>query len=335
MSIPNPTAGPTPATFVIRQPVDLIAIAPVVLGFRPAESVVLETFGGRDGPFHARADLAHDPDDQEALADQLTVAALRNDAAQAAVVVFSEDLAAARRQGAILCNSLCASGIDVIDVLCADGAEFHGIEPGAGAGTPYDLDSHPFMAQHVFGGALVHDSRSGLSDSLDGADEADRVAVAQAAADVDPDALGPDAVRAEALWMQGRIRRFRRTRGPLTPVDAGRMLALCGRNALRDVAWAELAREHGDAHVELWRDLVRRAPGRLRGRAAGLLAFAAWLHGDGALAWCAVERATAAAGARDDLAELTATALMEARPPGTWQRFCAEVLSGEAPFGDG
>ena len=44
-------------------------------------------------------------------------------------------------------------------------------------------------------------------------------------------------------------------------------------------------------HVDLWRDVVRRAPAELRAAPAALLGFAAWLSGHGALAWCAVELA--------------------------------------------
>ena len=44
-------------------------------------------------------------------------------------------------------------------------------------------------------------------------------------------------------------------------------------------------------HVELWTDLLRRAPDDLAGAARPRCsAFAAWLAGHGALAWCAVDR---------------------------------------------
>jgi hypothetical protein len=62
---------------------------------------------------------------------------------------------------------------------------------------------------------------------------------------------------------------------------------------------------------------VRQSPEHLVAPAAGLLAFAAWLSGDGALAWCAVERSL---GADPDhtLAKLVARALEEAIPPTEW-----------------
>ena len=58
----------------------------------------------------------------------------------------------------------------------------------------------------------------------------------------------------------------------------------------RDVAWAEITRETSEPHVDLWRELVRRSPRDLLPGASSLLAFAAWQHGDGALAWCAIDR---------------------------------------------
>ena len=56
---------------------------------------------------------------------------------------------------------------------------------------------------------------------------------------------------------------------------------------------------------------------RIEEGAAGLLAFAAWLSGDGALAWCAVERCLAA-DPDHTLAHLVARALEQAVPPSEW-----------------
>jgi len=319
-------------SLVIRQPVDLIALAPVVLGFRPEESLVLETFGGARGSFHARGDLPRGHADQDGLAEQLAAAAVRNEAVQAAVVVFSDNLVRARRAGRALRDRLREAGIEVIDVLCADGSRFYGLNGrGSAAGTAYDLDAHPFTVEHVFSGSVVHESRAELAATLIGGDEEDRAAVERAAGAVDVRGLSREEKSADALWIQGRIRRFRRTGAPLTAVEAGRLLALCHDDDLHDVAWAEMVREHGDAHVRLWSDLVRRAPEDTVARAAGLLAFAAWLHGDGALAWCAVERARAVPG-DNDLAEDVAVALMEALPPTSWEPFAVESLGASGPF---
>ena len=241
--------------------------------------------------------------------------------------MFSAHVDRARRQGRVLRDLLRGAGVEVIDVVCADGSRFHRLNGAKGSpGSPYDLAAHPFTVQHVFDGAVVHPTRAELARTLVGTDGPDREEVAAAAGRFTDPARSPEALRAEALWIQGRVRRFRRTRGTLSTLDAGRLLGLCRCDDLCEVAWAEMERGHGDAHVELWRDLVRRAPMDLVGRAAGLLAFAAWLHGDGALAWCAIERAREAGGP-DDVAEEVAKALSEALSPDGWRRFVPSVLA--------
>jgi hypothetical protein len=99
---------------------------------------------------------------------------------------------------------------------------------------------------------------------------------------------------------------------------AARVLRAVAHQDLRDLVWCEMTRDSAPDHVVLWRDLVRRAPEPLAGPAAGVLAFAAWLAGDGALAWCAVERSLAA-DPDVVLARLVAQALESATPPSYWR----------------
>jgi hypothetical protein len=121
----------------------------------------------------------------------------------------------------------------------------------------------------------------------------------------------------EARWVQRTVRRHVRTSTTLSAEDAGRMLALTSVELLRDVAWAEMSRAHASGHVELWRDLVRRCPPPLLPAAASLLAFAAWLHGDGALAWCALDRCHEVDPGYS-MAECVALLLEGAVPPTSW-----------------
>lgn len=44
------------------------------------------------------------------------------------------------------------------------------------------------------------------------------------------------------------------------------------------------------SHIALWSDLTRRAPDSLRAAPATMLAFASWLKGNCALAWCALDQ---------------------------------------------
>src|SRR5437764_85511 len=69
-----------------------------------------------------------------------------------------------------------------------------------------------------------------------------------------------------------------------------------------------------DPHVDLWRDVVRRARPDLAAPAAALLGFTAWRAGDGTLAWFAVQRALSE-DPEYSLAHLMAEALLRALPP--------------------
>jgi hypothetical protein len=72
-----------------------------------------------------------------------------------------------------------------------------------------------------------------------------------------------------------------------------RLLAAVGRPGPRAAVQALVTRAGAPAHVGFWTDVVRRAPDDLLATPAALLAFAAWLAGHGALAWCAVDRCRA------------------------------------------
>ena len=72
------------------------------------------------------------------------------------------------------------------------------------------------------------------------------------------------------------------------------------------------------AHVDFWADVLRRTPDPLAAAPAALLAFAAWQAGDGALAWCALDRCTEVEPDYS-LARLIARALTDAISPDTWE----------------
>jgi hypothetical protein len=83
------------------------------------------------------------------------------------------------------------------------------------------------------------------------------------------------------------------------------------------VAWAEISRAEATRHVDLWRDLVRRCPLDLLPGPSCLLAFAAWLAGQGALAWCALDRCFEV-DPDYSMADCVAQLLASAVPPSVW-----------------
>ncbi len=332
------TSSTTPAgpTYVARGPVDLIALVPFVLGFHPTESVVLLTFGSPHGAFHARVDLPCTDRGRDEVVSTLCAAVTTNRARSVVVLVFSSDHAAARRISAELVPALLRADAEVIDAVRADGRRWWCVGPGeppeAGPGHPYDLSTHPFTAEQVLEGRAAFTDRESLAASLLPARTAvalaDRGEVARAA-DLVADALlaGPHAAGSSAQWLLAQITR---STGPgpepSSAADAARLGLLVQVAEMRDVVGTTLARDTAPTQVALWRDLLVRMPDELVPGVAAVLALAAWLAGDGALAWCAIERCEQcapddASGARAGLglARDVARRLQGAHPPSAWR----------------
>jgi hypothetical protein len=204
------------------------------------------------------------------------------------------------------------------------------------------VSAHPLMAQTVLDGRAVLASRQALADTLVGTDADRRARVAELGeevvrrlAGVFEEPLGPGTGRhhlgLEGRWVRHRVCRFLEDGGRLDDHDVARLAVLISVSVeVRDVAWAEMDHENARRHVDLWRDVVRQVPAHVRAAPAALLGFAAWLSGDGALAWCAVECADAAEpGYR--LATLLSDLLVGAVPPSAWQPFPREQLALFAP----
>jgi len=307
--------------FIAREPVDLIAVAPFLLGFHPHDSVVLLTLGAAE-TFHARVDLPLDPDEQAAVVDMLAEVLSRHGVRRVALLLYTEEawVAATFHDAAVA--RLLADGVELIAVLRVGCDRFHDAGDVDDPGTPYDVRTHRFTAEQVLEGTVVHHDRDELAATLEPVDPADARAVAEEAERVAAELSGaPGGARIDlaphARWVQEVIRRHVRTGSPLAVPDAARLVLLVGLIEVRDVAWAEMSRPTAPAHVELWRDLVRRCPRDLLPATASLLAFAAWLSGHGALAWCAIDRCTAV-DPDYSMADCVGDLLEGAVPPSVW-----------------
>lgn len=347
-------------TFTARRPVDLVAAVPYLLGFHPEDSVVLMTFGPGE-TFHARVDLPVDEDAQAAVAEMLSGVVVQHGIERVAVLVYTEAAWVAATFHDAVVPAMVTSGVHVLDVLRVGRQRFHSAADPNDPGTPYDLRAHPFTAEQVVEGTVVHGSRAELAASLHPIDSADAEAVAatvervtrerlgprglvrsgQRADELGADELGVDElgvdVLGDAVWIQRTLATglAATSQGSaMSAADAGRLIALVQVVQLRDVAWAEMTRERADRQVELWRDVVRRCPPELVAAPASLLAFAAWLNGNGALAWCALDR-VGTTDAAYPMAGFVATLLEQAIPPSTWSLMTEGVLlHGDAFGGD-
>lgn len=308
-----------------RSPEDLLAAVPIVLGFVPHDSVVMLTFGA-ERAFHARVDLPTDEGHAEVVGALLDPA-LRHRVGRVVFVIYSDDPAATAAMAGELATGFHSAGIEVVDVLRADGRRWFavsrprpGVPPG---GIAYDLSHHRFSAQSVLDGRVTHGSRHDLAASL-ASDDAlvaqVEVALATVSASSGP-AAGPSAGNRwddDLGWVRATVAREAAHDELPDPQVTARLLLALSSDGHRDAAWALISRGSAPDHVWLWTRLVRCAPERLLAPPAALLAFAAWLSGQGALAWCALDRCRAAdPGYR--LAGLVAQALEQAVPPDVWE----------------
>jgi hypothetical protein len=86
---------------------------------------------------------------------------------------------------------------------------------------------------------------------------------------------------------------------------------------VRDLAWSRIDRAHAGRYAALWSAVARRVVPPYEPPVLSLAGFAAWAYGDGASAWCAVDRALAADPGYS-MAQLLADALDRCVPPDVW-----------------
>lgn len=331
------------STLRIKSPADLLALVPCVIGFHPQDSLVLVVLAGEGSNLHARVDLLADDDVLGAGLACLVSAVRRNGAHTVALIAYTPDPLLAEDAVDQLSDVLDEIGVEVVAAIRADDARWYSLDCDDDCcppeGRPYDLSAHPFTAQSVLEGKVTFGSRRELADSLVAADPDGVEEVAAAAAEAtrrlqtaDRDPFGVRELHghqrhlvAEGRWVRDRVRTFLATREPLTADEVGRLVIALSSIDVRDVAWSEMSRDSAPGHVELWRDVLRRTPLDLLAPPAALLGFAAWLSGDGALAWCAVDRCRES-DPDYGMAALLAQALLSAIPPTTWRPVAIEDL---------
>lgn len=292
-------------------PEDLLAFVPIAIGFPPARSVVMLSVEGAR-PFHARVDLPADESDVDEVLEALLRPARRHEISKVVFVVYDDDTAVADEVAWCLDEGFTRAGIEVFELLRVHDGHYFAVLPGrlpeAYRGIPFEVRHHPFAVEAVFGGRVTHSSREALAATVT-RDPVGSEVVAGFVAEAEP--LAPGAVRPF-------IDRVAASRAPAPP-DAVAVLALSlARPDQRDEAWGWLTRETARPYVEFWSDIVRRTPEELVPGPASVLAFASWLAGEGALAWCAVDRARAVAP-EHSLAGLVAEMLTAATSPDQWE----------------
>ena len=304
--------APAPVTaLTARTPGDIAAFVPVALGFVPDHSVVMVSIGSPGG-MNARVDLPHDPDDVDDVVEALLRPARRNGVREVVVVVYDDDTTVADEAAWAIHEEFTAAGIGVREVLRVHDDHWYAVLPGAPLaayqGVPFTLAEHAFTAQAVFDGRVTHASREALRATI--ATDLDAVRRAE------PDRAVAGVLPPGALEILTRRHVTERT--TFSGAELASVAVTVASADRRDEAWAWLTRAEARRAVDLWTDAVRRLPSSHVAGPAAVLAFTAWLVGDGALAWCAVDRCREAAPDHS-LAGLVAQLLESATSPDTWE----------------
>jgi hypothetical protein len=281
-----------PARIVITCPADAVAAVPYLLGFVPADSLVIIGFGGQ-GTFVVRLDLV-DRADYSALLHQLYGLMIRNTVDAVVIVGYgSEDRAVPLLREV---EDALSDILTIKEVLRVDGGRWWSLmctDPSCcpTEGTPYDSSTTKVAAQATFAGIMPYGSREEMAASLAPVDGQDRVWM-QAETERAEAELLRDGPHARLLVTEGLplvedlIAQDRR----LTDREVARLSVVLTHLRVRDEAWVRCG--HLDRHQQkrLWRDVTRRAIGEYAAAPAALLAYVTYLSGDGALAGVALDR---------------------------------------------
>ncbi|GGO94127.1 hypothetical protein GCM10011584_34450 [Nocardioides phosphati] len=264
-------------TLTLKNPADVIAAVPHIIGFQPTDSLVAVGIGGMS----ARIDHPHNSGDLIESCIALG-SAFRKHPSPVMLVSFTDT--ASDAEDALTCIGAMVE--DVAPVLArihvtSTGEWFDHVTETGGRVTLADHDRIAVEAAWI-GAAAPVASREALAVSLAG--------------DTAPVAALLDATRirdtkTETAWITSRINEFLTTGDHLSDDDAAHLLVALANVEFQYAAARLLTKANARQMVDLLRDLTRRAPDRVRPAAALLLGLAAWMQGHGALAWVAYEAA--------------------------------------------
>ncbi|GAA0314288.1 hypothetical protein GCM10010151_00460 [Actinoallomurus spadix] len=295
----------------LRSPADVVAAIPYLVGFHPADSVVVLCCGGADGAYAIRLDLTA----SDALLDHVTELITRRRPADVILTGYGPGARVTpvvERVG----DRLTRDGVRLREVLRVEDGRYWSYlctDPACcpPEGTFVDVRGSAVAAAAIAGGLVALPDREELARMIAPmGGEAMRQATERAErrltswADVPRDGVArADATRgrmARRVAEEGvrlvrlLIERARAGGDPPTDEEVAWLGVLLVNLRVRDEAWVRIDDGEIGAHIRLWRDVMRRVAEPYLPGPACLLAFAAWRAGEGALANLALDRALAA-----------------------------------------
>ena len=295
-----------PLRLCLRAPADVLAAVPYLLGFHPAESLVVLGMYDTALVFHARCDLPRPdapPDEVAALAGYIRDVVRAQDVNGVLLAGFgpTEHVTGPLM---VTADAVRSAGIKTLDQLRAHSGRYWSYRCGNPAccppeGKPYEVSSTVIAAEATLAGCVALPDRDALVRTLGPptgpALAAMRCATASAERRLKEIPEGQAAARGQ-LALQEAIDRHA-AGGRLTDDEVAWLTVLLAADqCLRDDALIGLEKERTaearrKVHDSLWTDIVRRCDPHHVVTPAVLLAYVCWRGGDGVRAGVAVERA--------------------------------------------
>ncbi len=283
---------PRPEPQPIRSVADMLAMVPHLLGYHPDDSLIVIATANNKLAVACRVDLPCGPDDLA----QLLPALQKVDTTHLILIGYGTDeaIAPAIRTGHEVFTT---AGLEVFDALRVFQGRYWSYlcanpDCCVPQGTPFDPSTNPLALHAIVGGSSPFPDRRSVAASIDPIGGPERAAMVEATT-----AARRRLTDRHAAVIQGRAAlanaAMRHQAGQrCTDEEAAWLSVLLTVLPVRDHAWATATRQPW--HLTLWRDLTRRAEPDLVAAPAALLAFSAWMAGDGGLAHLAVDRALTA-----------------------------------------
>jgi hypothetical protein len=289
----------------LTSPPDLLAAVPYLLGYHPADSIVLVGLRGTRSVFHVRTDL---PPSGEADAHARHLAGVL--AARGIQRILMIGYGPPQSVTSIVLaasQAFRAAGVKVDEALrVTDGRYWSYVCPVPACcpaeGTPFDVSTSRIAAEATLAGCVALPDRSTLERRV-AAPRAGALAAIERATELAEERLTERLKKADGTpfhvlraagerAVAAAISRYA-DGGRLDDDELAELSLLLVADAVRDLAWQRIARVPGplDLQLRLWTDVVARVCPELVASPATLLAFTAWRNGDGALASIAVDRA--------------------------------------------
>jgi hypothetical protein len=299
-------AEPLSSSCRISGPGELLQAVPYLLGFHPADSLVL--VGLRDGRLVVTARLDLGDASLGGVVAHTLDAMVRGGSASVLAAIYDDSVAAdgpIRLDLSDLFIEAERAGCDLLEILLVAGGRWWSLlcaEPECCPPQGRELPAEPsaFITAATYDGVVALPDRAALEAVLDPFPATDRGVLSPLVASAEDAAV--------AALLEGHARRLERSvkramfavaresaavgwSGPDDATVARFGVALSGI-AVRDAVWMAVDDGRLDGRP-LWRDLARRLPAPYDAAPLFLFGWAAWRAGDGTLAGIAAERAVA------------------------------------------